>query len=306
MKTLPELKANFLKNFHTHGNNETKFERELARETAYKPLPNLANHKQQFSLEPSPIFRLLETFATVIEPELIEPSVKVSPQGIFPERCNLYYYDLKQLPEIMLEIFRFFEEIEKILGQTLNYSAYEYLIDQGFSLDHCRNVVLGVDLRKDTAQSRVKIYFLLQEGSNQIIKSLYQFGEQSQNVNPLFLKWTTLFGIDFKFDGTNHLKAYPGFPPYEYQKLQASMGFGEETMQLIKQAPFCMMSALDRFSPLQLLLPGQVITQFINHPLVDTMEPNTYYILSLLPKEIENKKSVNFNIYYNEHRFSGI
>ncbi len=265
---------------------------------AQAPWAILAKHQRNFSFSASPLYEELAILAKHTCSDIVESSVKVADGMVHPRRCNLYYEHRESVPQAAGHMFDFLDRALTRCGEQTDYSVLDALVARGFRIGHCRKAVLGLDERETRGHTRIKFYFLLDEGNEDLVRTLYELAGMT-DPPPMFLKWTTLFGIDFGFDGSSRLKIYPGFPHFCYEEVARRLELGRRAMAIMKQAPFCMVSLSGRIF-LQLLLPGTVVRQTLNHPVARSLNPETQYILGLLPGEIENDRITHFNIYYND------
>lgn len=273
-------------------------------------------HRQRFALSSSPVLDLVDSAIVAMVPDLVEPSVKLDDEQIFAERVNLYFYDQARLPGLIGEIFAFYDRVRAQLGRDFDDSIFASLIERGLRLDACRNLVMGLDIRPDPSDSRLKLYFLLDEPHTGLVERFWAFGKDRVASVPrgdalawLVPTWTRLFGLDFGFDGASELKIYAGAPAFAYSRLHDSLGLTDDAAALMHQAPFCMLSLLDPHTPLQLLLPGDVVLDLVaGHgagAIAETIERRHLYVLSVDPDQVATGRLDPMNLYYADTRYSG-
>jgi len=280
----------------------------------------LESHRQRFDLVSSPILDLVDSAIVAMQPDLVEPSVKLTGGQLFAERVNLYFHEQDQLSPCIGEIFEFYDRVRAHLGRDFDDRILASLLDLGLRLDACRDLIMGLDMRPDRESSRLKLYFLVDESHEELVTRLWDFGKQSCPGGPhgdaldwLVPTWTQLFGLDLGFDGTSRLKVYAGAPAFAYPRLRDSLGLDDEAAALVEQAPFCMLSLLDRPIPLQLLLPGDAVFDLLTSRragpmagrVAETVERRCRYVLSVAADQVATGPLDPMNLYYADTRYSG-
>lgn len=300
MTKLQELRQQFLqgRGLERSTLDRLQFSQTPMQRAFEQQLDKFRQHKQQFDIPSSPVLEIFERFAWRIQPELIEPSIKISGDKLLPQRCNLYFCDASRFGQIGQSFFELFEDLQQALEQPFDYTGLAHLVNHGFKLECCENLVVGLDLRTELSASRVKMGFVLNQVRPELKQVIYEYDSRGSELTNLYRQRTDLFGIDYKFDGSCRLKAYPGFRAEELAHEEIRALFGLKTRALIEMAGNCVVAILDPFAPVQMTLTGEAISQIIDHPVISTLDPQARYIVSLLPPEIEQEKIVHFNLYY--------
>ncbi|WP_428267375.1 DUF5838 family protein [Haliangium sp.] len=275
-------------------------------------LEALVTHRRRYALDESPVLNLFTKAIPTLGPDIVEPSIKIDGEQVFAERVNLYFHDRARLPTLVGPLFELYERVGAMVGRDFDYGAFDLLVEHGLRLGACRDLILGVDIRPDPARSRLKLYVLLDEPYTDLVEHLWQLGRQ-RAPNParadalswLVPAWTRLIGVDFGFDGTSTLKVYVGAPAFDYQRLRDSLDLNDAAATLMRQSPFCIVSALDPRTPLHLLLSGDIVLELVPHRVAETIERRRQYILSVPPGEFTSERLSNMNLYYGDLRLPG-
>jgi LynF/TruF/PatF family peptide O-prenyltransferase len=300
MTKLQELRKQFLQGRRPERStlDRLQFSQNPMQRSFEQQFEKFRQHKQQFDIPSSSLLEIFETFAWRTQPELIEPSIKISGDKLLPQRCNLYFCDVSRFGQIGHSFFKLFEDLQQVLEEPFNYIGFAHLVNHGFNLECCENLVVGLDLRTELSASRVKMGFVLNQVRPELKQVIYEYDSRDSELTNLYRQRTDLFGIDYKFDGSCRLKAYPGFRAEELAQEDIGALFAPKTRALIEIAGNCVVAILDPFAPVQMTLTGEAISQIIDHPIISTLDSQGRYIVSLLPPEIEEEKIVHFNIYY--------
>ncbi|MDJ0519095.1 MAG: DUF5838 family protein [Trichodesmium sp. MO_231.B1] len=300
MTTLQELTKQFLQGTRLERSTlyRLQFSQKLMQRAFQQQFEKFRQHKQKFDIPSSPFLEIFEAFAWRTQPELIEPSIKISGDKLLPQRCNLYFCDASRFGQIGHSVFELFEDLQQALEQPFDHTAFAHLVNHGFKLECCENLLVGLYLSKDLSASIVKIGCVLNQVRPELKQVIYEYDSRYSEITNLYKQRTDLFSLDYKFDGSCEIKTYAGFMAEELAQKDIRALFSPKTRALIEMAGSCVVAVLDQFAPVQMTLKGEAISQIIDHPVISTLDSQARYIVSLLPPEIEEEKIVHFNIYY--------
>jgi LynF/TruF/PatF family peptide O-prenyltransferase len=188
---------------------------ELAPEM-YAPEKNLAClefHRASFDVPSSPP---LEAFRRLVQRShacTLETSTKVEERELSAARFNLFYHGTHQ-PRFLERIFAFFDEVERASRIRFDRAKIQRFLRGHADLPGVRKVVTGIDLRRDRASSRLKLWFMLSDAPELVKRALALHGDPDP-VKALRLHDEFLVGFDLCFDGTTRVKVYPDVRPEE-------------------------------------------------------------------------------------------
>ena len=265
---------------------------------SYHSVTSLASwhgHRDFFKIADNPLLEMLEELAGQHPPDTVEPSVKVSPQGIKASRLNLYYHHISWRPQLVQNIFQFYARACGEQG-AVHGAALDYLLDKGFRLEDCEYLVVGLDQRESMNDTRLKIWFALK--SSLASMHFYQFpGALPVPDVSIMSRRTYLVGLDLAFSGLVTPKVYTVFPTSDVSILRDRFHLESRSLELAARTPMVTVSLWPQ-PTLHLLLSGSVIARTLTHPLQEKLSHQSPYILSVLPQEVEAGDIRHFNLYF--------
>ena len=143
----------------------------------------------------------------------VESSCRLEGGQMYAARWNLFYHG-QDKAEFLASVFSFIEQAAHSAASSLNYQELKTFLDQGFQLDRVSKIITGVDLRPQTALSRLKIWFKLMDYPEKVEQAISLHGDAS-TVRRLILHGEFLVGFDLRFDGWSAIKLYPDIRPSE-------------------------------------------------------------------------------------------
>ena len=179
----------------------------------FDPAKNVAcmeYHRSSFCIPHSPF---LAAFRELVESRdhcTLESSCKVACNQIHANRFNLFYHG-EDRASFLGASLKLFETITRDAGVSIDMAPFESLFDNGLSLADARKIVVGIDLREKTSESRLKTWLILSKSAH--VFPYLQDQVRDFRLNSLCCHDELLIGFDFRLDGRTDLKVYPDFRP---------------------------------------------------------------------------------------------
>jgi LynF/TruF/PatF family peptide O-prenyltransferase len=193
----------------------------------YAPEKNLAcleHHRTTFSVAESPP---LDAFRRLVEQShacTLEASTKVDERELSAARFNLFYHGVHQR-RFLERVFRFFDQLERAPEIRLDRGKVERFLRGHDDLRGVRKVVTGIDLRREVARSRVKLWFMLSDAPELAQRGIALHGDRKP-VEALRFHDEFLVGFDLCFDGSTRVKVYPDVRRAELDNRRISARLG--------------------------------------------------------------------------------
>lgn len=172
-------------------------------------------HKRLFKIENNKYLDLFENLLLRLENPLLECSVKFDGDKIFPCRYNIYYKGKYPIKNINL-VFNFFMNLSNQCID-INYDLLKQTFGQSIDFNKTKGVMVGIDLRKNFDDSRVKFGFAIDRKYADLSNKVLNLHGYNQKVIELLNKNELIFGFDFSFNGKTRIKIYPPFDVSEFQ-----------------------------------------------------------------------------------------
>jgi LynF/TruF/PatF family peptide O-prenyltransferase len=165
-------------------------------------------HQQAFDVEPIYPLRLFEDFVMAVDGDCtIEASCKIELDKLIASRFLLFFKDkAQQWQKYLNQSLTFFSQVETRIGVQIDYSLlYEFL---GEHFDFSKTTVFsaGIDLRKNLADSSLKMHIRIQDYPEKLNKA-FALSNGAANSNSLS-QYSSLIGFDFYFNGNSEIEIY--------------------------------------------------------------------------------------------------
>ncbi len=259
-------------------------------------------HNKKFKTKSSIYSKLFERLMLEVGDFRLENSIKASGNDIFSARHDLWLNDKRNFGRGLDKIFVLLRRLNNLPGVSLNYEIIKKFFDRNFRLDKVKEVCCGIDLRKNTGDSRVKLWFIIKDYPrmyNKIVK------EGKIKVQKPFSEDELLFGVDFYFDGRTRLKIYPSINVEEVKDSSLRGIFTEEVASFVKSCSKFYVSFDEEGNRILHFRPratGEFVKQLGNRKLKEVSKHvediGGIKMISVLEKEINKGKITRFNVYY--------
>lgn len=178
-------------------------------------------HKNAFEVENSYILNIFESFVDKIERitySILECSCKIEYERLYPARFNIGFAPNNE--KQFNAVFKFLSQIAVKLDVELDYSLFKRLLSSDFNLVKIKELIVGVDLRRELSESRLKIGLTIEdypELTNFGINLHSNLKETAQTL--LTISYLLHIGLDLYLDGHSEIEIYPYIKKDEFQEI---------------------------------------------------------------------------------------
>ncbi|NUQ29230.1 MAG: hypothetical protein HOQ35_12040 [Acidobacteriaceae bacterium] len=244
----------------------------------------------------------------------LELSIKVTGDDLQAGRFNLFCAP-QDVQEFVVRVLSFFEAVKAAEAPALDLSLLRRFLEGDVDWTRVSRVVVGLDLREESLQSRLKLWFFADDEAgvahNPVQKALAMHGTD-EFFDTLHLHPALLFGYDFGFDGTTGLRSYPDVTAEEFasdvveSRLQPVLS--PRTMLAMREASWTHFQISSRNRDLMVQLhpmePSAFLKKWASHPVAARVHgfygevPLLDVVVSLPMRELERGEVTNFSLYY--------
>jgi LynF/TruF/PatF family peptide O-prenyltransferase len=166
-------------------------------------------HKKEFGLEENIFLRLFEEVLSTTPCSLLECSVKISREGTHVSRLRLGY----EQSDIQSGLHAMYDLLNKIAGcenVCLNRDMLGQIISNNLDISKVMALGLGLDLKENIPDSKVKCYLLLREYPEKV-DQVISLHPPLDGIHDYLIHDEFGFGIAMYFDGRKDVEIYPCF-----------------------------------------------------------------------------------------------
>jgi LynF/TruF/PatF family peptide O-prenyltransferase len=167
---------------------------------------HLAAHKQAFHIGDSAPLKHFEALIGEAKSCSIECSCKVEGGRVHPARFNLWFQGRAAERHLAIAL-RFMGRVEASEGVALDYGPFRQFYGADFDWSRTEMLVVGMDLRENKSDPRLKIWFKLGQYPEKEDEVLLRSG-RSAELRPFMVRPGFLVGFDFHLDGRTTIKPY--------------------------------------------------------------------------------------------------
>ncbi len=162
-------------------------------------------YKKDFCLEENRLLGLFEKLVSESPCSILECGPQISPEGIHAARFRVGYVE-KNNPRGLDAISQFLDKISEYEHVHLNRAILGQIVDEKFDLLRVGKLGIGVDLRENMSDSKVKFYFTIKDYPEKWAQVLdIHPPVDGIDVYPM----NDTFGINIYFDGRTDIEMYP-------------------------------------------------------------------------------------------------
>lgn len=244
----------------------------------------------------------------------VELSIKVAGHSVLAGRFNLFCVP-QNVQGFVAAVMSFFEEVKAAEAPALDTSLLQQFLEGDVEWTRVSRVVVGLDLREEPLQSRLKLWFFADDEAgvarNPVQKALAMHGSD-ELFDALHLHPALLFGYDLGFDGTTGFRSYPDITAEEFasdvvqSRLQPVLS--RQTMRAMEEALWTHFQISSRNRDLMVQLhpmdPSAFLAKWAPHPVAARVHglygevPLLDMVASLPMRELESGEVENFSLYY--------
>lgn len=184
-----------------------------------KNLRYIAEHKSVFDLEYFYPLDIFENFVQQAEGWGLECSCKIDEDRIYAARFNLLLENNQDLDYQLKAVLNFLNTVEARADVKLNYRLLQQFLGVDFDFSKVTTIFIGVDLRKELAASRLKLWFILKDYPEKVEAAIALHGEHKDLRTLLVGNSLVLVGFDFSLDNRSAIKLYPEFKQQDWLRV---------------------------------------------------------------------------------------
>lgn len=244
----------------------------------------------------------------------VELSIKVAGDSVQAGRFNLFCVP-QDVQGFVAAVMSFFEAVKAADASALDLSWLRRFLEGDVDWARVSRVVVGLDLREEPLQSRVKLWFFADDevgvARNPVQRLLAMHGRDDL-FDALHLHPALLFGYDLCFDGTTGVRSYPDVTAEEFasdvvhSRVQSVLS--PRTLLAMKEASWTHFQIASRNRDLMVQLhpmePSAFLAKWAVHPVAARVHgfygevPLLDVVVSLPMAELERGEVENFSLYY--------
>ena len=170
-------------------------------------LSQIAIHRSTFRIGEPYAMREFVGLASTLKHYRVECSCKVEGGRLYPARFNVWFKQ-KACQQAIKAVLNFFHNVEAYHGIELNYELWRQFYTEDFDFSRVQRFIAGVDLRDTLAESRLKMWFIIDDYEQKREAAIRLHGD-SEELRLLMIHDELLVGFDFYLDGQQTIKIYP-------------------------------------------------------------------------------------------------
>lgn len=258
------------------------------------------------------VYRIFDDFVKrSTGPYVIECSFKIYQDKLLSARRLQYWFD-ENTSEKIVEFQPVLEQFEK-LGFKINRSLHDILFGN-MEISKVSRFVAGYDLRTDMGNSRIEIWYQLEDQPDLVDKVLAKHG-LNKSIEQLLNKNKLAVGVDFNHDGSTKFKIYPFFPVSGFSNIyinsqhKAEKIFSERVMEILENVnnvyPSYKDQDLSRILHLDFKDPGKFIHTCLKNELLNSLIDKIEMVIwenvyiAMPESEIDSPEGIKrINFYY--------
>lgn len=268
------------------------------------------NHKRNFSIKNIAFLKIFENLLLQSDPYGLVCSCSIKDTFIYPCRYYLSFYH--NLPVNFDIVLRFFRTISSTESAQLDFSQLNNIFTSSLQWDKVKFLIVGIDFREDTAQSRVKIYAGMQDHNDLLFHLFNIVG--NEKIPQLIKHPQFMVGIDMFLNGKQDLKLYRKFTSHdldiESNRNNLSSIFSDKIIKLIDSSFDLNVSCQKNSQHIGLNFQPKDLNAMVNEinnaalskincQIADKMDGKSRITeITLLDKEVDNQAINDINFYY--------
>lgn len=273
--------------------------------------------KEYFALHPDhtpidqAVYTLFDRFTKNIQhPYVLECSFKLYEEKLVGARRLQFWFN--NHPTKVIHAFPpLLHEFEQ-LGFQFDRSLL-HLLWQQMDVKHLSRFVIGYDLRPDIGNSRIEIWYQVENQAPLVDRVLAHHGS-NQLVDQILNKNDVAIGVDLNYNGTTKFKLYPYFNAQTFNNTYTDAAghtgpvFSPEIIEffkLVRRAyPSFSDKDLSRILHVEFHDAEWFTKTWLNNPTLNKLIPRIKHIqwenvfIAMLEKEVEQKTVKRLNFYY--------
>jgi LynF/TruF/PatF family peptide O-prenyltransferase len=183
-----------------------------------KKIHYIGKHKHVFEVENLYPLNLFENFVERIEETgncVLESSCKIDQDKLYPVRFGIGF--ATESPEQFKAVFGFFRQVEARIDVKLDYTLLQQFLGDDFDFGKMTDFMLGVDLRRELSESRLKIGLTIENYPEKQEVAITLNSTPDEAVQALLISNRLHMGFDFRLDGHSEIELYPHIMKQDFQ-----------------------------------------------------------------------------------------
>lgn len=275
-------------------------------------------HQNAFDVEPIFPLQLFEEFVSGVEGDCtIEASCKVEVDKLIASRFLLFFLNQTQSwSNKLAQSLNFFRRVESRADVRLNYDLLQKFLGSDFDFSKIARLSTGIDLRKNLADSSLKMHIIIENYPEKVATALGLDGSIKPGIlHEILVRTISLIGLDFYLDGRSEIELYASLTEQEFnnsqmqaflkqnfslpalQPLQASnafyIGLSKGNSQPVLY--YSLKSKKDLQNYFRLNDMAQQVNNFYQN-----QETLPYVWVGVSEQELQNNKIENIRLYYHK------
>ncbi len=196
-------------------------------------------HSRQFDLCHSKLTDKWFFFLESVQNAVLECSFKINKDNLYPWRFHLWFN--KNIQDSIPMCLHFIKQYGCNQRQ-FDFTKFDTIYGRAGQFD-IKQLVLGVDFRKQIIDSRIKIWFVITGYEESFLDALIGTCDVGDDIRGYTHTPHLLIGFDFCFSGESRIKLYPVF----FQRDFLDLHFSNKIKKLFSPYPIELMQLCDRF-----------------------------------------------------------
>ena len=178
-------------------------------------------HKRVFEVDNFYPLDVFENFVEQIEKAsencFLESSCKIDQEKLYPTRFSIGF-KLQNLEQLNA-VYNLFRQVEARADVRVNYSLIQQFFGNDFDFSKMTEFMVGVDLRRELAESKLKLSLTIKDYSEKLKIAIELNGGLDQTIQSLIVSNSLHLGFDLNLNGTTEIELYPCIRKQEFQQI---------------------------------------------------------------------------------------
>lgn len=185
---------------------------------SHKNLHYMNAHKSVFEVEDLYPLDIFESFVQAQTESAMDCACKIDKDKLYPARFSLVFYNKQYAEHQVNAAIDFFQQVEGRVGVKLNYQLLQQFLGTGFDFTKVIRNLVGVDARKELADSRVKLFIWIDNYPEKMERAI-ALCDSNKDLPMLLVNNQLLVGFDFFLDGRSAIELYPTLSSEELRRV---------------------------------------------------------------------------------------
>ena len=165
-------------------------------------------HKKTFQIKDDFFLNTFEELIDSSNPLFLECSCKYDEEKTYPARFNLFYNKRRENHQNLIKIIKFLNKLSRQPQINFDYTTLTSIFTKSFNLNNIHKLILGIDVRSNIQQSKVRLYFFIRD-CPQKIKEIISIYGKDKKILKYYDKNHLPFCIELQSNRKSKIKVYP-------------------------------------------------------------------------------------------------